>query len=62
MTPRMSNELKTGKIASWYNQKVIATLREEHVPATLKPDVMVINVCYGSKADVTLEEPTYGLF
>jgi peptidoglycan/xylan/chitin deacetylase (PgdA/CDA1 family) len=35
MTPRMSNELKTGKIASWYNQKVIATLREEHVPATL---------------------------
>jgi peptidoglycan/xylan/chitin deacetylase (PgdA/CDA1 family) len=35
MTPRMSNELKTGKIASWYNQKIIATLREEHVPATL---------------------------
>jgi peptidoglycan/xylan/chitin deacetylase (PgdA/CDA1 family) len=35
MTPRMSNELKTGKIASWYNQTVIATLREEHVPATL---------------------------
>jgi peptidoglycan/xylan/chitin deacetylase (PgdA/CDA1 family) len=35
MTPRMSNELKTGKIASWYNQRVIATLREEHVPATL---------------------------
>ena len=35
MTPRMSNQLKTGKIASWYNQKVIATLREQHVPATL---------------------------
>ncbi len=35
MTPRMSNELKTGKIASWYNQKVIDTLREEHVSATL---------------------------
>jgi peptidoglycan/xylan/chitin deacetylase (PgdA/CDA1 family) len=35
MTPRMSNELETGKIASWYNQRVIATLREEHVPATL---------------------------
>ena len=35
MTPRMSNELKTGKIASWYNERVIATLREEHVPATL---------------------------
>ncbi len=35
MTPRMSNELKTAKIASWYNQRVIASLREEHVPATL---------------------------
>jgi peptidoglycan/xylan/chitin deacetylase (PgdA/CDA1 family) len=35
MTPRMSSELKTGKIASWYNQRVTATLREEHVPATL---------------------------
>jgi len=35
MTPRMSNDLKTGKITSWYNQRVIATLREEHVPATL---------------------------
>src|SRR6516225_4000017 len=35
MTPRMSNELKGGKIASWYNQKVIATLRQERVPATL---------------------------
>src|SRR6516164_197119 len=35
MTPRMSNDLKTGKITSWYNQRVIATLREEYVPATL---------------------------
>ncbi len=35
MTLRMSNELKTGKIASWYNQRVVATLREEQVPATL---------------------------
>jgi hypothetical protein len=29
MTPRMSNELQTGRIASWYNEKVIATLREQ---------------------------------
>src|SRR6516164_657594 len=35
MTFKMFNELKSGKIASWYNQRVIATLREEHVPATL---------------------------
>ena len=35
MTFKMFNELKSGMIASWYNQKVIATLREERVPATL---------------------------
>src|SRR6516164_8353735 len=35
MTFKMFNELKSGKVASWYNQRVIATLREEHVPATL---------------------------
>src|SRR6516225_3708914 len=35
MTPRMSDDLKTGKTTSWYNQRVVATLREEHVPATL---------------------------
>jgi peptidoglycan/xylan/chitin deacetylase (PgdA/CDA1 family) len=35
MTFKMFNELKSGRITSWYNQRVIATLREEHVPATL---------------------------
>ena len=35
LTPRMSNELQTGRIASWYNEKVIAALREQRVPATL---------------------------
>jgi peptidoglycan/xylan/chitin deacetylase (PgdA/CDA1 family) len=35
MTPKMISDLKTGKVASWYNQNVIATLRQEHVPATL---------------------------
>jgi len=34
MTPKMLNDLKTGKVASWYNQAVIATLRQERVPAT----------------------------
>jgi peptidoglycan/xylan/chitin deacetylase (PgdA/CDA1 family) len=35
MTPGMLHELKSGKVASWYNEKVIVTLRQEKVPATL---------------------------
>jgi peptidoglycan/xylan/chitin deacetylase (PgdA/CDA1 family) len=35
MTPKMLNELKQGRVTSWYNQRVISTLRLEHVPATL---------------------------
>jgi peptidoglycan/xylan/chitin deacetylase (PgdA/CDA1 family) len=35
MTPKMLNELKSRRVASWYNQRVIATLREAHIPATL---------------------------
>lgn len=35
MTPGMLHELKSGKVASWYNQKVIDVLRKEQVPATL---------------------------
>jgi peptidoglycan-N-acetylglucosamine deacetylase len=35
MTPGMLSELKSKKIASWYNEKVIATLRQQQVPATL---------------------------
>ena len=35
MTPRMLSELKSGKVASWYNENVIATLRQQHVPANL---------------------------
>jgi peptidoglycan/xylan/chitin deacetylase (PgdA/CDA1 family) len=35
MTPGMLHELKSGKVASWYNETVIATLRQEKVPATL---------------------------
>jgi peptidoglycan-N-acetylglucosamine deacetylase len=35
MTPGMLSELKSKRIASWYNEKVIATLRQEQVPATL---------------------------
>jgi peptidoglycan/xylan/chitin deacetylase (PgdA/CDA1 family) len=35
MTPGMLHELKSGRVASWYNEKVIATLRQEKVPATL---------------------------
>ncbi len=35
MTPKMLKELKSGKVNSWYNSAVIATLKKEHVPATL---------------------------
>ena len=35
MTPRMLSELKSGKVPSWYNENVIATLRQQHVPANL---------------------------
>jgi peptidoglycan/xylan/chitin deacetylase (PgdA/CDA1 family) len=35
MTPEMLRELKSKRVASWYNDKVIATLRREQVPATL---------------------------
>ena len=35
MTLKMFNELKSGRITSWYNQRVIAILRQEHVSATL---------------------------
>jgi peptidoglycan/xylan/chitin deacetylase (PgdA/CDA1 family) len=35
MTPGMLRELKSKRVASWYNEKVIAVLRQEKVPATL---------------------------
>jgi peptidoglycan-N-acetylglucosamine deacetylase len=35
MTPGMLRELTSKQVASWYNEKVIETLRQEHVPATL---------------------------
>jgi Polysaccharide deacetylase len=35
MTPGMLRELKNGKVASWYNEKVIAALRQQQAPATL---------------------------
>src|ERR1700735_1304466 len=33
MTPGMLSELRGKKVASWYNEKVIAALRQEQVPA-----------------------------
>jgi peptidoglycan/xylan/chitin deacetylase (PgdA/CDA1 family) len=35
MTAKMRDELKSGKVASWYNANVIAVLQRENVPATL---------------------------
>ncbi len=58
MTPGMLAELKNRKIASWYNDKVIATLRQEQVPATLFLTGLWIEA-YG---DVTKELSTDPLF
>jgi peptidoglycan/xylan/chitin deacetylase (PgdA/CDA1 family) len=35
MTPGMLRELKSGRVSSWYNEKVIAALKQQQVPATL---------------------------
>ena len=35
MTIKMRNELKSGKVGSWYNENVIAKLQQQNVPATL---------------------------
>jgi peptidoglycan/xylan/chitin deacetylase (PgdA/CDA1 family) len=35
MTPGMLRELKNKRVKSWYNDKVIAVLRQDKVPATL---------------------------
>lgn len=35
MTLKMRNELRSGKVASWYNAAVVAVLERENVPATL---------------------------
>ena len=35
MTPGMLSELKSGRIASWYNEKSSKSLRQQQVPATL---------------------------
>jgi peptidoglycan-N-acetylglucosamine deacetylase len=35
MTPGMLRELKSGRVASWYNEKAIEALRRQQVPATL---------------------------
>ncbi|MGA8356070.1 MAG: polysaccharide deacetylase family protein [Xanthobacteraceae bacterium] len=35
MTPGMLRELKSGKVSSWYNEKVIEALKQLQAPATL---------------------------
>ena len=35
MTTGMQHELRSGRVASWYNEKVITLLRQQQVPATL---------------------------
>lgn len=35
MTPKMKKDLETGKVASWYDKKIIDILKQNNVPATL---------------------------
>lgn len=35
MTPKMKRDLEAGKVASWYNNKIIQILEENKTPATL---------------------------
>jgi len=35
MTPLMRDQLKSGAVASWYEERIVATLRAEQVPATI---------------------------
>jgi peptidoglycan-N-acetylglucosamine deacetylase len=60
MTPGMLRELKSGRIASWYNEKVIAALREQQVPATLFLTGLWIEA-YGATTKELSENPLFEL-
>lgn len=78
MTPGMLRELKSGKVKSWYNEKVIAVLRQEKVPATLFLTGLWIETYSGAVRDLSADplfelanhsyshgafhSPCYGLF
>jgi peptidoglycan/xylan/chitin deacetylase (PgdA/CDA1 family) len=58
MTPGMARELKSRRVASWYNEKVIETLKAERVPATL----FMTGLWIESYSDVTRELAANPLF
>lgn len=60
MTPGMLRELKSKQVASWYNEKVIETLRQEHVPATLFMTGLWIEA-YGAATKELSADPLFEL-
>jgi peptidoglycan/xylan/chitin deacetylase (PgdA/CDA1 family) len=60
MTPGMLRELKSRHVASWYNGKVIETLRQEHVPATLFMTGLWIEA-YGAATKELSADPLFEL-
>jgi peptidoglycan-N-acetylglucosamine deacetylase len=55
MTPGMLSELKSGRVASWYNQKVIEILRRQQVPATLFLTGLWIEAYSGATRDLSAD-------
>ena len=60
MTPGMLRELKNRQVTSWYNEKVIETLRQEHVPATLFMTGLWIEA-YGAATKELSADPLFEL-
>ena len=60
MTPGMLSELKSKKVASWYNEKVIEALRQRQVPATLFLTGLWIEA-YGAATAELSKDPLFEL-
>jgi peptidoglycan-N-acetylglucosamine deacetylase len=60
MTPGMLRELRSKQVASWYNEKVIETLKQEHVPATLFMTGLWIEA-YGAATKELSADPLFEL-
>jgi peptidoglycan-N-acetylglucosamine deacetylase len=55
MTPGMMSELKSKRVSSWYNEKVIEVLRQEKVPATLFLTGMWIEIYSAATKDLSAD-------
>jgi peptidoglycan/xylan/chitin deacetylase (PgdA/CDA1 family) len=60
MTPGMLHELKSHRVASWYNERVIEILRQQQVPATLFMTGLWIEA-YGDAAKALSADPLFEL-